>query len=42
MAMTVIDLLFDNAKETKDVKSNFEQKMTKEEYLNMWRELISD
>jgi len=41
MAMTVIDLLFDNAKETKDVKSNFEQKMTKEEYLNMWRELIS-
>ena len=34
MAMTVIDLLFDNAKEALRIKNNFTPLMTKEEYLN--------
>lgn len=34
MAMTVIDLLFDDAKEALRIKNNFTPLMTKEEYLN--------
>lgn len=33
MALTVIDLLFDGAKEAKDILANFKPVMTKEEYL---------
>lgn len=33
MALTVIDLLFDNAKNAKDILDNFEPLMTKDEYL---------
>lgn len=33
MAMTIIDLLFDGAKEAKDILANFKPVMTKEEYL---------
>ncbi len=41
LAMTSIDLLYNNAINTKKVLENFDQAMTKEEYLNMWRELTS-
>ena len=34
MAMTVIDLLFDNAKEALSIKNNFTPLMSKKEYLN--------
>ena len=34
MAMTVIDLLFDDAKEALSIKNNFTPLMSKEEYLN--------
>ena len=33
MAMTIIDLLYDDAKEAKEILSNFKPVMTKEEYL---------
>ena len=33
MAMTIIDLLYDGAKEAKDILANFKPVMTKEEYL---------
>ena len=31
--MTIIDLLYDGAKEAKDILANFKPVMTKEEYL---------
>ena len=33
MALTVVDLLFNEAKEAKDILQNFKPVMTKEEYL---------
>lgn len=33
MALTVVDLLFDNAKDAKDILDTFTPVMTKEEYL---------
>ncbi len=42
MAMTVIDLLFDNASKAKEVASNYEQVMSKDEYLKMWRDLTNN
>ena len=35
MAMTIVDLLYDNAKEANQVLSNFDPKLTKDEYLNL-------
>jgi metal-dependent amidase/aminoacylase/carboxypeptidase family protein len=40
MAMTVIDLLFDDAALGRQIKEEFKPIMTKEEYLAMWDELI--
>src|SRR5699024_10243161 len=34
LAMTIIDLLFDNAKEAKNILENFTPALTKEEYLS--------
>ena len=34
MAMTIIDLLYDDAKEAKDILAHFKPVMTKEEYLS--------
>ena len=36
MAMTVIDLLWDQAAEAKNIKSNYAPKMTKESYMDFW------
>lgn len=40
MAMTVIDLLHDGAAAGLRVKQEFQPKMTKEQYLQMWEELL--
>jgi len=40
MAFTVVDLLFDNAKLAKEIKSNFKPSFTKDSYLKFWDELI--
>ena len=40
MALTVVDLLFDDAKLAKDIKAKFKPKFTKESYLRFWDELI--
>jgi amidohydrolase len=40
MAMTVIDLLHDGAKEGLRIKREFQPRMTKEEYLDMWGRLL--
>ncbi len=40
MAMTVIDLLWDDAAEAARIKDEFEPMYTKEEYLEMWREVV--
>lgn len=39
LALTVIDLLYDEAKEGLEIKNNFKQLMTKEQYLNDWGKL---
>ncbi len=41
MAMTVIDLLADGAKQGLEVKSNFKPRFTKESYLAFWEDLLS-
>lgn len=40
LAMTVVDLLFDQAVEAKAVKENFKPQMTKQEYLDMWKDVL--
>jgi len=40
MALTVVDLLFDEAKLAKEIKSKFKPSFTKESYLKFWDELI--
>lgn len=40
MAFTVVDLLFDNAKEAKQIKSNFKPAFTKDSYLEFWNKLL--
>ncbi len=40
MAMIVIDLLYDGAKEGLRIKNEFRPRMTKEEYLAMWAKLL--
>lgn len=40
MALTVVDLLFDNAKSAKQIKSNYKPSFTKDSYLKFWDELI--
>lgn len=40
MAMTLIDLLHDGAKAGLQVKNEFEPRMTKEQYLAMWEDLL--
>lgn len=42
LAMTVIDLLWDDAAEAKRLKSEFRPVYTKETYLRMWREFRSE
>jgi len=39
LAMTVIDLLFDDAKKACDIKNTFKPAMTKDEYLKNWGKL---
>ena len=41
MAMTVIDLLADNAKRGQEIKHEFQPRFTKEEYLAFWQELLA-
>lgn len=41
LAMTVVDLLFGDASEAKQVIEEFEPVYTKESYLKMWREFVS-
>jgi amidohydrolase len=41
MAMTIIDLLSNNAEKAKEVVGSFRPKLTKEEYLNYLRELFT-
>lgn len=41
MAMTVIDLLFDDASIGREIKDEFKPAMTKEEYLAMWENLLA-
>ncbi len=40
MAMTLIDLLWDDAAEAKSIKEEFEPVYTKEAYLQMWRDVV--
>jgi amidohydrolase len=40
MALTVIDLLFDNAKKAKEIKAAFKPSFTKESYLQFWDNFI--
>ncbi|HBK85351.1 MAG TPA: amidohydrolase, partial [Firmicutes bacterium] len=40
MAMTVIDLLFDQATVGREIKEAFKPAMTKDEYLAMWENLL--
>jgi len=40
MAMTVIDLLWDDATEASRIKQNYKLQFTKETYLNMWEQMI--
>lgn len=40
MAMTVIDLLYDQASLGQQIKQQFEPRMTKQQYLDMWAELL--
>lgn len=42
MALTIIDLLYEDAKEAKKVINNFEPKMTKEEYLNFLKKVSKE
>jgi len=39
MAMTVVDLLFDGAKQAREIKDNFKPLYTKEQYLDEWGNL---
>jgi amidohydrolase len=40
MAMTVIDLLWDDAAEARQIKKTFTPLLTKETYLKMWKDLL--
>ncbi|MEW6723921.1 MAG: amidohydrolase [Bacillota bacterium] len=40
MAMTVIDLLYDNGKGGKNIKQKYPAKMSKADYLKMWEDLL--
>ncbi|MGE5653297.1 MAG: amidohydrolase [Bacillota bacterium] len=42
MAMTVIDLLWDDAKLAKEIKANFKPTFTKQSYLEMWEKLFTE
>ncbi len=41
LAMTVVDLLWDGAREGLKIKSGFQPKYTKEKYLQLWQDLCS-
>lgn len=42
MAMTVVDLLYDDAKKGIEIKSQYNPLYTKESYLAMWKDLIGE
>lgn len=42
MAMTVVDLLFDNAKLAKEIKTSFKPSFTKDSYIKFWDELVEN
>lgn len=41
LALTLVDLLFDDASEAKEIKAKYKPEMTIPEYLKMWRDLTS-
>ena len=40
MAMTVVDLLYDDAKLGKNIKASFRPSFTKKSYVKFWDELV--
>lgn len=40
MAMTVVDLLFDNAKTAREIKASFKPSFTKESYIEFWDDFV--